>query len=112
VDEAHRLIGAFPPSKEYRSVEKIRIVIEAVQRLASTPTLSDDPLEAAYNNSLRLILIGNIPAAMDGLLEVLRQKKTYRNQEPRQVMLGLFEILGDEDPLTRQYRNELALVLF
>jgi putative thioredoxin len=72
---------------------------------------SDDPLEAAYNHALRLVARNNLPAAMDGLLEVLRQDKKYRNGEVRQVLLALLDIQG-ETPLTRQYRNELALILF
>jgi thioredoxin-like negative regulator of GroEL len=27
-------------------------------------------------------------------------------------MLGVFALLGDDDPLTREYRGELASVLF
>jgi thioredoxin-like negative regulator of GroEL len=28
------------------------------------------------------------------------------------VVLGVLELLGEEDPLTRQYRSELASILF
>ena len=49
---------------------------------------------------------------MDGLLDVLRQDKQYLKGEPKNVMLALFELLGDADPLTQTYRNELASVLF
>jgi putative thioredoxin len=49
---------------------------------------------------------------MDQLLEVLRQDKRYRQGEPRLVMLALFELLGEDNPLTREYRNKLASVLF
>jgi thioredoxin-like negative regulator of GroEL len=31
---------------------------------------------------------------------------------PRKVLLALFSLLGDLDPLTRKYRDELASVLF
>ncbi len=55
---------------------------------------------------------GNISAAMDKLLEIQRQDKRYRRGEPRLVMLALFELLGDDNPLTREYRNKLASVLF
>jgi putative thioredoxin len=49
---------------------------------------------------------------MDGLLDILRQDKHYHNEEARKVLLGLFEVLGPNHPLTLQYRQELALVLF
>ena len=49
---------------------------------------------------------------MDGLLEVLRQDKRYRDQETRKVLLALFEILGHDNPTTQQYQKELASILF
>lgn len=69
-------------------------------------------IEAQYRQTAHLLTHGNFAAAMDGLLEVLRQDKRYRKGEPREVMLGLFELLGDTDPLTQKYRRELASVLF
>jgi len=61
---------------------------------------------------MRLFQRGNIPATLDGLLDILRQEKRYREGEVRRVILGIFELLGESHPLIRQYRNELASVLF
>jgi putative thioredoxin len=55
---------------------------------------------------------GNLPAALDGLLDVLRENKNYRGGEARKVIVAIFELLGDDSPLTRQYRQELASILF
>jgi putative thioredoxin len=49
---------------------------------------------------------------MDGLLDILREDKQYREGLPKDILLALFALLGDGDPLTRQYRDELASVLF
>jgi putative thioredoxin len=49
---------------------------------------------------------------MDGLLDILREDKRYRDGLARQAMVALLDLLGDENPITRQYRNELATVLF
>jgi putative thioredoxin len=84
----------------------------ALTRLQTGHSSSDNPLEAAYMNSLRLVMRGNYAAAMDGMLDVLRQDKQYGQGEVRRVLVGIFELLGEENPLTRQYRNELAMVLF
>ncbi|RMG99588.1 MAG: co-chaperone YbbN [Chloroflexi bacterium] len=70
------------------------------------------PIEAQYRQAAVLFERGNIEAALDGLLDVLRQDKHYRNGEPKEIMLGIFELLGDDDLLTQQYRRELASVLF
>jgi hypothetical protein len=36
-------------------------------------------LDATFSNSIRLAGRGNLPAAVDGLLEILRQNRQYRN---------------------------------
>ena len=72
----------------------------------------DDPNDASFMNALRLVKRGNIEAAMDGLLDILRDDKRYRDGKARLVMLGLLETLGIESPIAQQYRKELASVLF
>ena len=106
------ILENFPASREYASAEILMPLAAALIRSESTDEDSLTSLEATYQHALRLIRLGNLPAAMDGILAVLRQDKTYRHNEARQVLLGLFAMLGDENAITRQYRNELASVLF
>jgi putative thioredoxin len=111
--EAAELLENFPAGDEIASAEKLN----ALARLLCAVEAPDAPLEDTdqamlYYQSARLLRAGQLEAGMDGLLEVLRQNKTYRKGEPRLVMLGVFELLGEDDPLTREYRNELASVLF
>jgi thioredoxin-like negative regulator of GroEL len=49
---------------------------------------------------------------MDGLLDILRQDKRHRDGLPKQALLALFTLLGDDDPLSREARDELASILF
>jgi len=69
-------------------------------------------IEGLYQRAGQAIAHGEMRAAMDALIDVLRRDKRYRNGEPRQVMLALFALLGDESPLVREYRTKLAMVLF
>jgi putative thioredoxin len=110
--EARHILLEIPVSRELSSAETLSPLLDALLQVEASESLSADPLEAAYNHSLRLFLLGNIPAAMDGLLDVLRQDKRYRDGEARLVLLGIFELLGDDNPLTRQYRQELASIIF
>ena len=79
-----------------------------LEQLAETDTLTN----ATYSRALHLISRGNLPAAMDGLLAVLKEDKNFRDGEARLVLVSVFEILGNENPLTRQYRAELASILY
>jgi putative thioredoxin len=71
-----------------------------------------DPIDLQYQHAARLFRRNNLAATLDGLLEVLRQDKTHRQGEAKAVMLAIFEVLGEGDPLTQTYRRELATVLF
>jgi putative thioredoxin len=111
--EAQALLEDFPRSDLVLQAEKL-IPLAALLCAIEAP---DSPVEsseadALYYHSARLLARGQLEAGLDGLLDVLRQDKRYRDGDPRRVMLGLFELLGDEDPTTRQYRSELASVLF
>lgn len=110
--EAETILHSFPASKEFASAEKLRPLAEAMAKIQTVTTSDDDPLEPAYMNTLRLAGRGNIMAAMDGLLDILRQDKHYRHDEARRVMVGLLELLKADDPITRQYRSEFASVVF
>ncbi len=70
------------------------------------------PLDPAFSQALRLVKRGNLEAAMDGLLDILRENKHYADGRARLILVALFELLGESDPVTRQYRAELASVLF
>jgi putative thioredoxin len=108
--EALDILKKFPASREYATAEILRPLAEAL--LLTQPQPGKPDLEAIYLRALNLIKTGKLPAALDGLLELLRQDKTYRNGNARKVVVALLEILGENHELTRQYRAELASVIF
>ena len=108
--EALDILKKFPGSKEYAKAETLRPLAAA---LAHTQPLPDNEiLEATFLRALNLIKRGNFPAALDGLLDILRADKRYRNGEVQKLVLAIFEILGDESSVTVNYRRELASILF
>jgi len=107
------MLEQFPLSREQPAAEKLIPVAEAIiEQAQSNGNLPVDRIEAAYQNSIRLVQRGNIEAAMDGLLDVLRSDKSFQEDKAKNVMIGLLELLGDSNSLARQYRSELASILF
>lgn len=51
-------------------------------------------------------------AAMDELLESVRLDRAFADGAARKAMLAVFEILGSDSPLTRDYQRRLSSVLF
>ena len=111
--EAVDLLDDFPRGDAAPVAEKLAPLARVLCEVegADAP-LADSDLDALYWQSARLLGRGQFEAGLDGLLDVLRQDKRYRKGEPRQVMVALFELLGDDDSVTRDYRRELASVLF
>ncbi len=112
-EEALHIIEVFPPGNEWATAERHKPLAALLAEVEEIGTMDlDDPLAAELYQAARLIGLGNLPAAMDGMLDILREQKDYRDGLPKQALLSLFAIIGDQDTLTKQYRDELASVLF
>jgi putative thioredoxin len=110
--EASFVLAHFPASREYAQAELLQPYARALVELDEGRLPADTDLDAVFAGAVRLARRGKFPAALDGLLDILRQDKRYRGGKARAVFLSLLAILGDDDPEARQYRAELASVLF
>jgi putative thioredoxin len=110
--EALSILETFPASRLYNTAQLLLPYARDLNDLSRGSLPDETELDVAYRNAIRLAGRGNLPAALDGLLDILRQDKRYRRDRARQVIVGLLELLGENDLQTRQYRAELATVLF
>ncbi len=111
-DDALDILNSFPASKDYGSALNLLLLVNTIINVEKENNLSDDPLDAAYNRAIRLFVKGNYPAAMDGLIDIIRENKNFRNGEPRLFLIALFDLFGENHLLTHQYRQELVSILF
>jgi putative thioredoxin len=114
--EADSILQDFPGSNnDYVIAEKLKPLADLLCEVEpADPPLADAEadLDPLYYNAGRLLARGQWEAGLDGLLETLRRNKRYRKGAPKDVILGLFELMGEDDPRTHTYRQELASVLF
>jgi putative thioredoxin len=110
--DSQQILKRFPASREYNISQALLPLALALSDLDQNRLKEEDPLDPAFNQALRLVKRGNLEAAMDGLLDILRENKRYGDGRARLILVALFELLGDGDPIARQYRAELATVLF
>lgn len=111
-DEPRILLRNFPASSAYNAAQLLKPVAEAFSDNSSINLGLDDPLEAAFKNSIRLAKRGNILAALDGFLDILGHDRNYRGGQVKDIYVGLLALLGDSHPDVRQYRQDLASTLF
>jgi putative thioredoxin len=111
-DESLSILKHFPTSHEYTLAEALIPLAEVFSIHDRAPYQGDDPLEAAMWNCIRLAKRGNFPSALDGLLEIMKQNKNFKNGMVRQLIIALLQVMGDENPETRKYRAELAAIFF
>lgn len=109
--EANSILTSFPASKQYnQALNLLPFSKELLSLQEHIPGEELDVSQAAYWNAVRLAARGKIPAALDGLLDMLRQNKS--DQNVRMLIVSLLELLGDDNGLTAQYRKEMASILF
>lgn len=114
-EEARHILEGFPASRELSAAENLLPLAQALSQLERGHSLasgSETALEAAYENALQLVRRGNLLAAMDGLLDILRENKRFHEGAARKMLVALLDLLGENSELARQYRAELASVLF
>lgn len=111
-NEALRILRNFPASREYARAQILLPFAEVLKNFEEGRLPNETDLDVAFAQAIRLASRGNIPAAVDGLLDILRQNKNYRQGAARLMVLALLELLGPNDPQSRSYRAELAAVLF
>lgn len=110
--EALLILRNFPTSRQYARAEILLPYAESLAYFTKNQLPQEHDLDFAFQNAIRLASNGNLPSALDGLLDILRQEKRYREGIAHKVVLSLLELLGEDDPLTRSYRTELATILF
>ena len=109
--EAEAALREVPPSApEYATAEAL-LPLASLVAYAQWPNGSDEGLDTLYRRAGELVLERRAHEAIETLLDVLRKNRNYRDGEAKQALLALFEYLGD-DPAVKDYRRQLASVLF
>ena len=81
-------------------------------RLAAAVAQAPSDLEGRYHLAAHLAGHQAHAEALDQLLAIVARDRSFREDGPRIVMLGLLEALGEANPLVATYRRKLANTLF
>jgi len=102
LEEARRVLEPLRPHPE---AERLLAAI-SVSEWASPD--GQGPLAGAE----RAAAEGRFQEALDTFLAAVQNGRDQEKQAAREAMLKVFAVLGEEDPLTQEYRRKLAAALF
>ncbi|MGI8925106.1 MAG: tetratricopeptide repeat protein [Tepidiformaceae bacterium] len=116
-DEATTLLDRLPADRRAKAL-KHRIFLDtfaaahAHEDLAAEAAASPRDARARYRWGVMLAARGQYPEALDELLESVRLDKAFAEGAARKAVLAVFDILGLESPITRDYQRRLSQLLF
>jgi len=102
------------------SAIKLRAEINLAAQLADLPDLSEieqrlsqNPadLEALLQKSRHLVARGEYDDAMECLLTIMRNDRSFEDDAGRSGLLEIFDMLGGEHPSVQKYRRKLFTLL-
>ena len=119
--EVEQLLDSLPPAKRaevevtalrtrlgfLRIVEHAPPLPELERAVATNPKNQ----EARYQLSAYKAIAGDYEPAMEHLLEMVRRDRRYGDDAGRKALVGLFTLLGNDNPLVPKYRGLLSRAL-
>lgn len=109
---AQTVLDHFPASSESQGAERIQPLVKELFSSKELGFKSKFEGDAVYYRALDLIVKNNLPAALDGLLGILEKDKNHRGGTTRELIIAVLELMDDSNPLTKDYRQQLATILF
>jgi putative thioredoxin len=101
----HQLIAGLQLQREAAKTPEIRSLEE---RWKNAP----DDLETAYLLALQYSQNEQHREALDLLIDILRKDKQYREGGARKALLDIIAVLGNADPLTKEYQRKLFSLMY
>ena len=107
-ERAGALLEGFSDDDAHRNeVADLRRIIEFATLADRDKQLPESPAREPYLEAARLLRSGDVRAALGKLLAAVAADRAFEDDGARKCLVCLFDWLGPEHPLTREYRLKL-----
>ena len=113
-DEAQGVIENIPEKTEGLATLKARLYFAreseqgpAIDALQAQLEKQPENVELLYFLACHSVVKGDVDAALELFLDVLRRDRSIRDDGARRALLSLFDLLGKDDPRVTQYRRRM-----
>ncbi len=120
-DRAESLFQALPADvRQSDQGRSLATLLEFARAAAAAPDRASlerqvqaepDDAEARYRLAARQVLEGRHDEALETLMELLKRDPRYGDGAARRALLGLFGLLGEDDPRVGRYRRQMFALL-
>jgi putative thioredoxin len=112
LETAETLLSSIPDHDKayFPHVKTLRALI-GFKRMVNQPT-GDSELDQQFQQAVQSVLGENYEAGLQQFLGIVSRDRRYQKDGARKAMLAVFDLLGDDHPLTRDYRKRLTMLLY
>ncbi len=111
IEAAQELLANIPQnSPEFVSVKKA--IAALIQFKIAASDAGETDLDRSFAQGAEFALAGNYKAALDLFLSMVEKERKYKDDGARKAILSIFDILGNNEPLTIEYRRKLTQALY
>ncbi|WP_017659547.1 thioredoxin [Baaleninema simplex] len=91
--------------------------VEAVRALITFKRQCDRPvgeseLDREFSRACCLTVSGNYKEALETFIDLVGRDRGYQNDGARKAAIAIFNLLGNDHPLTQEYRRQLTMALY
>ncbi len=97
--------------KEYFTDAQALKQLIALKRECNNPEI-DSELDKIFVRAACLTVEGDYERALETFLDIVREDRSYKNDGARKAMIAIFDLLGSDHPLTKEYRKQLMMALY
>jgi putative thioredoxin len=111
IESAEKLLATIQESDRefYAQAQAMRELI-ALKQASEQPL--DHVLDESFFRAVHQVLNEDYEAAMNGFLEIVGRDRKYRHDGARKAMVMVFNLMGEGNSLTKQYRRKLTSTLY
>ena len=111
LEAATKMVGTIGQDNReyYDQAQAIKALISFKEEVNNP---GESELDQQFAQAAKLILMGDYEPGLKILLSMVEKHRKYRDDGARKDMLAVFNLLGNNHPLTKEYQNKLMLTLY
>ena len=99
-------------SNQYEAAEAVKTLAAAFGSLDNGQQLPEGPAKDGYIAAIRDARSHAYEASLEGFLDIVRRDRKYDDDGARKAIIAIFNLLGEDHPLTGKYRRALSSALY